>query len=59
MSFENNKSLVENFKPKNHMACDKKDETMVNKNFVELIQRLQQVIKYHKGKNAMIAQKNS
>jgi hypothetical protein len=40
VSFENNKSLLENFKPQNRMACDKKDETMVNKNFVELIQRL-------------------
>jgi hypothetical protein len=40
MSFENNKSFVENFKPQNHVACDKKNEIMANKNFVELVLRL-------------------
>jgi hypothetical protein len=40
VSFENNKSFVENFKLQNHVACDKKNETMANKNFVELIKRL-------------------
>jgi hypothetical protein len=28
VSIENNKSLVENFKPQNCVACNKKDETM-------------------------------
>jgi hypothetical protein len=40
VSIENNKSLVENFKPQNCVACNKKDETMANKNFVKLVQRL-------------------
>jgi hypothetical protein len=37
MSFENNKSFAENFEPQNHVACDKKNETVASKNFVELV----------------------
>jgi hypothetical protein len=37
----------------------KKNETMANNNFIKVVQRLQQVIKNHKGKNAMMAQKIS
>jgi len=40
VSSENNKSFGKNFKPQNHVACDKKNETLANKNFVELVQRL-------------------
>jgi hypothetical protein len=37
MSLENNKSLAENFEPQNRVACDKKNETMASKNFIELV----------------------
>jgi hypothetical protein len=40
VSFENNKSLAENFKPQNCVACYKKDEIVASKSFVELVQRL-------------------
>jgi len=40
VSFENNKSFAKYFEPQNHVACDKKNETMASKNFVELVQRL-------------------
>jgi hypothetical protein len=40
VSFENNKSFAKNFEPQNHVACDKKNETVASKNFVELVQRL-------------------
>jgi hypothetical protein len=40
VSFENNKSLVKNFKPQNHVACDQNNEIVASKNFVELVQRL-------------------
>jgi hypothetical protein len=40
VSFENNKSFAQNFEPQNHVACDKKNEIVASKKFVELVQRL-------------------
>ncbi len=40
VSFENNKSFVENFKHQNRVACDNKNEIVVSNFFVELVQRL-------------------